>query len=130
MAARRLELAREFELLCYAPKGWRAELRGRFPSEAAMREAAEGARRSGRFSLAEFYAHVLTREAGKAKPAHWYRHKLGSEGPLQGWADLRAEGEGGRHFPRPAAAEAEPEAEAEAEPEPEPEPEPEAALPA
>jgi hypothetical protein len=78
------ELAREFELLCYGA-GWRAELRKRFSCEAEMEEAAEAARLSGRFSLAEFFVHVLVKEKNKL-PAYWVRHKLRSEGPMQGWA--------------------------------------------
>lgn len=75
-------VAREFELLCYGA-GWRAELRERFPSEAAMEGAAEAARRGGRFSLAEFYAHAYIED--KKGRRTWLRSKLRAEGPLQGW---------------------------------------------
>jgi hypothetical protein len=78
-----IELAREYELLCYGA-GWRAEIRQRYASEAAMQVAAEAERRSGRYSYAEFFVHILVQEKKKRAP-YWIRHKLGSEGLMQGW---------------------------------------------
>jgi len=69
-------------MLCYG-KGWQAEIRHRYPTEAAMRAAADVARGSGRFSYAEFFVHTLVRD--KRGPPYWIRHKLESEGPMQGW---------------------------------------------
>jgi hypothetical protein len=71
-----------FDMLCYG-KGWRAEVRQRYPTEAAMRAAAAVARSSGRFSYAEFFVHTLVPD--RKGPPYWVRHKLESEGPMQGW---------------------------------------------
>lgn len=71
-----------FDMLCYG-QGWQAEVRQRYPTEAAMRAAADTARSSGRFSYAEFFVNTLVRD--KKGPPYWVRHKLESEGPMQGW---------------------------------------------